>query len=194
VSDIADAVSWIEKNIRSYGGDPSRVFLAGHSAGAHLASLVALNRDVAARHGLSRVAGVVCVSGAALDITDPETYRLGNKRSYYSELFAEGGTNPGWEREASPATYARKGAPPFLIMYAAGDSAPLRRQATHFHDILDAKGVSNRVVIVPGESHTRIVLTLSRDDKTAGPAILDFIDRFSSGPRSSGSKDRLFHP
>ncbi|MEQ1851346.1 MAG: alpha/beta hydrolase [Chthoniobacteraceae bacterium] len=181
VADVADAVDWVNRNVRAYGGDSSRVFLAGHSAGAHLASFVAVNRDVSAEHGLSRVAGVICVSGAALDITDQETYRLGNRLSYYAGLFAPAGMNAGWEREASPATYVRKGAPPFLILYAEGDSASLRRQARHFHDILDGKGVPNRVVVVPGESHARIVLTLSRGDKTAGPAILGFMDRVHGG-------------
>jgi acetyl esterase/lipase len=146
-----------------------------------------VNRDVARRNGLSGIAGVVCVSGAALDITDRETYRLGNQVSYYAGLFAERGLTSGWQREASPATYVRKGAPPFLILYAEGDSASLRRQSRHFHEILDREGVPNRVVVVPGESHARIVLTLSRDDKTAAPAILDFIARAKDGGRGLGA-------
>ena len=175
VSDVADAVSWVKNHIGSYGGDPSRIFIAGHSAGAHLASFVALNRDVAARQGVPRIAGVICVSGAGLDMSDTETYRLGAVVSFYAKRFAGAGANPGWQRDASPATYASKGAPPFLIMYAEGESAALIRQGRHFHDILDSEGVRNRLVAVPGESHARIVLTLSRADKTAGPAILDFI-------------------
>ena len=175
VSDVADAAAWVKNHIGYYGGDPSRIFLAGHSAGAHLASFVALNREVAVQHDLPHIAGVICVSGAGLDMSDAETYRLGNRVSYYAERFAGAGGKPEWQREASPSTYAGKGAPPFLILYAAGESASLRRQARHFHDILDRKGVRNRLVAVPGESHTRIVLTLSRPDKTAGPAILEFI-------------------
>ena len=175
VSDVADAVAWVKGHIKSHGGDPTRIFLAGHSAGAHLASFVALNREVAAQHNLPRIAGAICASGAGLDMTDAETYRLGNRVSYYAERFAGAGGNPEWQREASPASYARKGAPPFLILYATGESAPLQRQARHFHDILDSKGVRNSLIAVPGESHTRIVLTLSRPDKIAGPAILEFI-------------------
>ena len=175
VSDVADAVAWVKNHVGSCGGDPSRIFLAGHSAGGHLASFVALNRGVAARHGVPRVAGVICVSGAGLDMSDTETYRLGAGVSFYAKRFAEAGANPDWQRAASPVTYAGKGAPPFLIMYAQGETAALRRQGGHFHDILDSKGVRNRLVVVPGESHARIVLTLSRADKTAGPAILDFI-------------------
>ena len=175
VSDVADAVAWVKNHIASYGGDPARIFMAGHSAGAHLASFVALNPDVAARHALPRFAGVICVSGAGLDLSDPETVRLDRGNAYYAKRFAGNGANPNWQQDASPSAYARSGAPPFLILYAEGETAALKRQAAHFHDILDAKHVPNRIVGVPGESHSRIVLTLSRPDRTAGPAILDFV-------------------
>ncbi len=175
VSDVADATAWVKNNIGAYGGDASRIYLAGHSAGGHLASYVGLNRELAAQHGVPRIAGVICVSGAGLDMTDEETYRLGNRVSYYEGRFGESGQNPDWQRNASPATFASAGSPPFLIMYAEGDSASLRRQGAHFGDVLTAKGVRNRVVVVPGESHARMVLALSRDDKTAGPALLGFI-------------------
>ncbi len=175
VADVADAVAWVNNHLASDGGEPARIFRGGPSAGGHLASFVALNREVAARHGVPRLAGVICVSGAGLDMADEETYRLGNRVAYYEKLFDEGGKNPAWMRTASPVTFVTKDAPPFLILYAEGDSAALRRQAQHFHDVLDRRGVRNRVVVVPGESHTRIVLTLSRDDKTAGPAMLEFL-------------------
>lgn len=175
VDDVASAVAWVKNHIASYGGDPSRIFIAGHSAGGHLASFVALNPAVAARHALPRFPGVICVSGAGLDLSDAETVSLDHGNAYYVKRFAGNGADADWPREASPATYARAGSPPFLILYAEGETAALKRQAAHFHDILNAKGVPNRLVGVPGESHSRIVLTLSRADKTAGPAILSFI-------------------
>ncbi len=175
VADVADAVAWVKRNIGAYGGDPSRIFLAGHSAGGYLASFLALNREVAAQHGVPQLSGVICVSGAGLDMADEETYRLGNKPYYYENLFGEHGKNPDWMRTASPVTFATKDSPPFLILCAQGETASLRRQAQHFHEVLDSRGVRNRLVVVPGESHARIVLTLSRDDKTAGPAMLEFL-------------------
>jgi hypothetical protein len=42
-------------------------------------------------------------------------------------------------------------------------------------EVLSTNGIKNQVIVVPGENHERIVLTLSRSDKTAGPAILNFI-------------------
>lgn len=175
VDDVAEAAAWVKNHIASYGGDPSRIFISGHSAGGHLASFVGLNRDVAARHSLPRFAGVICVSGAALDLSDPVTYQLGNRVSYYASRFNADGANPNWQRDASAGTYASAGSSPVLILYAEGETAALKRQATRLHEILDSKRTRNRIVGVPGESHARMVLTLSRADKTAGPAVLDFI-------------------
>lgn len=175
LDDVAKSVAWAGKSISRYGGDPQRIFIGGHSAGAHLASYVALSTDLAKKHRLPKIAGAVCVSGAGYDMTDHETYRLGNSPSFYAQRFSENGANADWQRNASSATYARKGAPPFLVLVAEGDSAPLRRQAEHFNRLLDARGVSSRLVIVPGESHIRIVLALTRDDKIPAPAISSFI-------------------
>ncbi len=175
VSDMADATAWVGRNIASYGGDPSRIFVAGHSSGAYLASYVALNREVAAQHGVPHLAGAICVSGAGLDMADAETYRLGQQVGYFQYRFSDKGTNPNWQRDASPVAFARKGAPPFLVLYAQGETAALVRQARHFHDVLDSQGVSNRLVSVPGGSHARMVLELSRPDGIVGPAVLDFV-------------------
>jgi acetyl esterase/lipase len=65
IEDSAAAVAWVLRNIERYDGDPSKVFVAGHSAGAYLASMVAMDPKWLAVHGLSNraLAGVIAVSG-----------------------------------------------------------------------------------------------------------------------------------
>jgi acetyl esterase/lipase len=65
IEDSAAAVAWVLKNIERYGGDPKKVFVAGHSAGAYLASMVAMDPKWLSAHRLSNksLAGVVAVSG-----------------------------------------------------------------------------------------------------------------------------------
>ena len=167
IDDASQAVAWVRNSIAQYGGDANRVFVGGHSAGAHLAAHVALR---------GRVAGAICISGAGYDMADAETYRLGNKPAFYAERFAQNGANPDWQRNASPATSIHKNAPPFLLLYAQGDSAPLRRQSRHMHGLLQAAGVKSKLIEIPGESHIRIVLALTRADKAAAPEILRFIE------------------
>lgn len=170
VDDVRAATAWVRGNIERYGGRPDRVFLMGHSAGAHLASLAALTSPDAG------VRGVIAVSGAALDLTDEPTYQLGADRAYYRQRFQ--GDDPGdeWKRRASPAQYANAKVPPFLILYATGETKALQRQSQVLHGTLTKAGASSQLLPVHGESHTRIVLALSRGDKSAAPAIVKFVN------------------
>lgn len=65
LEDSAAAVAWVLRNIERYGGDPQKVFVAGHSAGAYLAAMIAMDAKWLAAQGLShrQLAGVVAVSG-----------------------------------------------------------------------------------------------------------------------------------
>lgn len=127
------------------------------------------------------ICGVISISGAGLDLGDEETYRIGADYAYYEKRFAVGSTDDAWKREASPVTYIDANDPPFLILYAGGEGRALQHQAHVLAGRLTDAGVPNEVVVVPGENHSRIVLTLSRDDKTAGPAILRFIRQADCG-------------
>lgn len=52
MADPAKAARWVKEHIQDYGGDPDRIFLAGHSAGAHIAVMLALNEEYLAKEGL----------------------------------------------------------------------------------------------------------------------------------------------
>ncbi len=172
VEDVRAAVSWVRSRVRAYGGQPDRLFLMGHSAGTHLASMVALT---ATREALQAIRGVIAVSGAGLDLADEKTYQLGADRRYYAERFQNGDATDEWKRRASPLSVVSPQAPPFLILYATGESRALQRQSQLLHAALETNGAASRLVPVPGESHTRIVLALSHSDKVAASAILDFV-------------------
>lgn len=60
VADCFEGLAWVHRNIRDHGGDPSRLFVGGHSAGAHLASLLALRSDLLARYGIPASAIRAC--------------------------------------------------------------------------------------------------------------------------------------
>jgi acetyl esterase/lipase len=65
IEDTAASVAWVLKNIERYGGDPKQVFVAGHSAGAYLAMMIAMDPKWLAAQGLShrQLAGIVAISG-----------------------------------------------------------------------------------------------------------------------------------
>lgn len=172
VEDVQAAVSWVRSHALAYGGQPDRLFLMGHSAGTHLASLVALT---AAPELRPAIRGVIAVSGAALDLADEKTYQLGADRDYYAARFRDGDSSNDWKQRASPVRFVSPQAPPFLILYATGETRALQHQSQLLHAALEKNGVSSRLVPVPGESHTRIVLALSHPDKVPAKAILEFV-------------------
>jgi len=155
--DAAAAFAWVHRYIGELGGDVSRIYLAGHSAGGHLASLVALDPKYLAKYGLdpSVIRGVISLSGV---------YRVGGLADFQNA-----------DDDPSPMDHVHKGAPPFLLTYCQWDYFDLPRQARDFDAALEEKFVPARMIYIAGESHaSEIIDTVKPDDATAR-AILDFI-------------------
>jgi acetyl esterase/lipase len=176
-ADVAHAVAFVQKSIGARGGRPRSVFLMGHSAGAQLATRVGIEPEWLTNAGgdAPGICGVIAASGAAYDMSDEQTYTLGADPVYYALRWGAGAVDLAWRRNASPVTHLTANAPPFLVMYAEGDDPPLRHQASLLAQRLLKMGVAAREVVIPGSSHNRVVVQLSRDDQTAGPAILSFL-------------------
>ena len=186
VSDVARAVAEVRRRVTASGGDPNGLVLMGHSAGAHLIDRVALDRSAQEAAGIppGAICGAISVSGAALDLRDRESFEIADNYPYYQTRFAPAGTakmetaplapEP-WQTEASVVPLLTPEAPPFLVIYAEGDYPALIRQNELLIDALHASGVPHEVAIEPGNSHERIIATLSKEGKAAGPAMLGFV-------------------
>ncbi len=180
-ADLAAAVAWTLAHAAEFGGDPLEVHLGGHSAGAHLAALVALDPSFLAAHSLqpTELAGVICIAGL---------YDLGAFKdaalARYDEICSQviqpvfGAPSDVWA-EASPIAYAgRAPAPPFLLI--AGDVDPLDRQIAPFEERLAVFGIDIESVIVPGADHTGIIGRPSG----ANPVTVRRIARFVEAARA----------
>ncbi len=128
VRDIAKSIHWVHDHIAEYGGDPQRLFIMGHSAGAQLAALICIDERYLKAEGLSLaiIKGCVPVDGDTYDvpaiIETAETRRrvhgqpqpkLGHREKF--------GNDPEKHRDFSAVTHVAKdkGIPPFLIMHVA---------------------------------------------------------------------------
>ena len=161
IEDVAAAFAWTVRNIASHGGDVSRIYLVGHSAGGHLASLLALDDRYLAAHGLSRrsIAGVVSMSGV---------YSI-------SRLEWNFGTTTQARRDASPLEHVKAGAPPFLIIYCQWDYITLAGQAKKFHKALLKAGVNSELVRLPGKNHVNEVYAITKENDRGEKAIVRFV-------------------
>ena len=129
VEDVAAALAWVHDHVAEYGGDPDRLFVMGHSAGAHLAALVATDARRLAKYEkpLSMLKGVVCLDTAGYDIAKYLGTDLAGRtaRAIYTNAF--GFEEEGW-KDASPQHFVRPGAgiPPMLIFHTKE-----RREVAH---------------------------------------------------------------
>jgi acetyl esterase/lipase len=116
VQDVAASIAWTHKNVSRYGGNPARISLLGHSAGAHLVALVGTSPSYLAAHGLApaNLRHVFPIDTASFDLTDPGGRMVGGM---IKDAF---GTEPDVLREASPIFNVRPGYhyPAFIISAA----------------------------------------------------------------------------
>ena len=186
LSDVAAAVAAIRADVAARGGDADGLVLSGHSAGAYFATRLAVDAEAQRAAGIAEgaVCGVLPVSGAALDLRDRESFEIGDNYDYYLARFAPPGTpvtntppaEPApWQAEASVVPLVRAGLPPMHVVWAEGDYPALIRQNELFVGALGAAGVPVTTTLVPGSSHFRIVPTMSRTDREAGRAMIDFV-------------------
>jgi acetyl esterase/lipase len=175
LEDVARATRWVYENIGEYGGDPNRLFLCGHSAGAHLVALAALDAKYLEAEGLppDAVAGVIGISGP-YDVEYMWEKGGWFARRYFVEpTFGDGAAT---RAEASAPNYARSDAPPFLLIYAEHDHAVLAPQAYRLAGALAARGVQTPVHKVANRNHFTIMYNVGSDDDATTALILDFIE------------------
>lgn len=179
VEDVAEAVAWVHRQIGRFGGDPERIFLMGHSAGAHLAALVSTDQRRLARHDkpLSVVRGVILLDGAGYDLERQIPVARGS-RLYGGMFEAAFGTDPKVWKDASPITHVMPdaGIPPFLILYCAERPAA-RDQSDALARKLNAAGSPSRSLGIRGKTHASI----NGDIGTAGDAVTSEIVGFLRG-------------
>jgi len=178
IQDVAGAVAWAYRNAANYGGNPKRLFLAGHSAGAQLAARVALDPEPLKAEGLSKkiVSGVIAVSGAGYEIGDENvSASRGRRKEYYQRRFQQDDETEAWASEVSILRFINKSAPPFLIFYGSAEPKSLIEQSKLLDRRLQDAGVSSRLIVVPHRDHVQMVATMSREEDATARESLDFI-------------------
>jgi acetyl esterase/lipase len=183
--DVAKAIRWVHGHIAEYGGDPKRLLVMGHSAGAQLAALLCTDDRYlqAERLPLDIVKGCVPVDGDTYDIpamievaeTRWRVHGLAPAKFSHRIKF---GNDPAKHKDFSAVTHVAKGKgiPPFLILYVA-NHPDVTAQAQRLGNVLKDAGVPTTVFGAKETTHNKINADLGRSDDPATTALFEFVDR-----------------
>ncbi len=152
IEDAAAAVAWTLKNIGSYGGRPDLVFVAGHSAGGYLTSMVGLDKRWLAAHGLhaDRIAGLIPLSGHTIThFTVRKERGIDGKQPVVDDL--------------APLFHVRASAPPVLLVTGDREKEMLGRY--------EENAYLARMMKVAGHEETQLVELKGHGHGIAEPAM-----------------------
>ena len=164
IEDVAAAFAWTVQHVAEYGGDARRIYVAGHSAGGHLCSLLSLDGRYLAPYKLSPrdIRGVLALSGV-YDLTAADNFDTAFGKDLQNR------------KDASPLFHVNAKAPPFLVTYCQWDYFSLPAQAKDFAAALRKAGASAELVYVPGQNHISEMLNITRDNDPTVAAALKFM-------------------
>jgi arylformamidase len=189
IADVAKSLGWVHKHIDRYGGDPERIFVGGHSAGAQLAALICIDDRYLKKEGVSFdiLKGCVPVDGDTYDI--PKIIMTAEFRQtlYGGKMFTFGhrqkfGNDPEKHVDFSAVTHVakNKGIPPFLLLYFPGNP-DTRAQARRLESVLKAAGIPARTYGKRDSNHNRLNNDLGKPDDPATQEFYKFLDPLVGG-------------
>jgi acetyl esterase/lipase len=166
VQDTASAIAWVHANIVKYDGDADRIFVMGHSAGAHIAMMTALDPQWLAANNLAPdvIKGVIGLAGPYDFLpltTDSSKFALGQ----WPDL-----------KETQPITYARGDAPPLLLLTGDKDTVVKPRNSKILSEAIQALGGQQQLRIYPDVDHADIIMAVARPFRQKAPVVSDVVN------------------
>lgn len=168
LEDGAAALRWVRDNAADLGGDPARIYLMGHSAGAYNAVMLALDPQWLASEGLppDTIKGAIGLAGPY----DFYPFDKDSSRNAFGHAAAPETTQP--------IMFARADAPPLLLATGSEDTIVRPRNSVALARALTAAGRPSEPVVFEGMDHKEIVMALARPfdrDARVKRAVLDFL-------------------
>jgi acetyl esterase/lipase len=209
IQDVARAFAWTRQHIAEHGGCADNLFIAGHSAGGHLAALLATDERWLQAEGssLAHIKGVIAVSGvyhitqgpinATLGGDSPLAFRLdellpvrgGGWRGplallpgipIHLDLYGRVFGDQQQRDAASPLTYVRPGLPPFLLFGADNDLPTLAAGAEEFYEALRAQGGEAQFARIKDRNHDSIMFQAIDSADPVAAGMVAFIRQHST--------------
>jgi acetyl esterase/lipase len=184
IRDVAKSLGWVHTNIAEHGGDPRRIFVMGHSAGAQLATLLCIDDRYLNAEGVpfDVLKGCVPVDGDTYDL--PAIIMTAELRQTVHGLplpefghRVKFGNDPKKHIDFSAVTHVAKGKriPPFLILHVAGHP-DTTAQAKRLSAVLQAAEIPTTLFGARETTHNKLNANLGLPDDPATEALFKFLD------------------
>ena len=186
IQDGAKAVRWARRNATEFGADPGLIFLVGHSAGAYIAAMLALDKTRLDPASLSALAGVVGLAG-------PYDF-LPLKSDVLKRIFAPAG---GDLRTSQPIAYARGDAAPMLLVTGLKDDTVRPENSRKLATRIRALGGRAETRFYKRVDHTLVMGAFSPLLRPLAPSLRDtlaFIYKRSGMIRPKPGSPHFFQP
>ena len=161
MQDATASLNWTHEHIQAYGGDPDKIFLMGHSAGAHIAALLATNEDYLGEN-LKAIRGFIGLAG-------PYDF-LPFDQDYMRQLFANR------DAESQPINFVNGNEPPHLLLHGLDDRRVDPRNAESLAAHLQQHGIVHQHLTYLELGHGKLLAALARPLKNSYPVTQDIIN------------------
>jgi acetyl esterase/lipase len=179
VVDGAHAVAWVQQHAREFGGDPERVVLMGHSAGGHMAAMLALSRTYLEAAGARTdwIRGFVGLAGP---------YVLEPNSAVLDAIFAPPFSAADWQ----PVNFVDARAPPALLAHGEDDSIVSLAETEALRDAMVRAGAAVETRVYRGRNHADTVAAFAAIARFRAPVLEDaaaFVERVTATAPASAS-------
>lgn len=173
-TDVAMALKWTKENIATYGGDDNKIYIAGHSAGGHLAALVSVdNSYFDSLHTTNPISGTILIDAFGLDMysfLSNETFK--KNRTYYAMF----GRDPEKWKDGSPAFHLNGDMKPFLIFVGTKSYPVIYESNKLFLEELKKYLPESQPLVEMKKKHIPMILQFYNSDNRGYNDIIRFMN------------------
>ncbi len=171
----AQAVKWVMDSISTYGGNPNRIFMMGHSAGGHLSELINADPQYFQAVGITNpIKGVILNDAFGLDMQEYLT--KAEKDHYYSDFIRTFSADTTIWQMGSPLSFVKNVNNPHLIFYGTKTYDAIKLQSERIYKTLEEQQVPVKLEIVKGKKHVPMISQMIWGSNYLYQLILEFIN------------------
>jgi acetyl esterase/lipase len=169
----ARAVQWVKENISQYGGNPRKIFVSGHSAGGHLASLITLDdKYFNALEIANPIKGAILIDAAGLDMYSFLKQKDFDESNSYIKTFTD---NPATWKKASPLYFLDESMPPLLIYRGGKTYTSIERSTKTFIDSLKTYNPNPNYKVLDELDHFSMIIQFLFSSNLLYDEIINFM-------------------